>query len=133
MREAVNPLRLVDQPGIARARRDGLAAEKERSRVVHRAATKLATVGERPARGPLLGEAPTQAVARALFRDARRAGLLPLEALEIGADRPAGIRWRAQQRESENGENPHHMRSIIAWPKPEQDTCFAPCIWRAKS
>ena len=26
-----------------------------------------------------------------------------------------------------------HILSIIAWPKPEQETCFAPCIKRAKS
>jgi len=26
-----------------------------------------------------------------------------------------------------------YMRSIIAWPKPEHDTCFAPSISRAKS
>jgi len=26
-----------------------------------------------------------------------------------------------------------YIRSIIAWPKPEQETCFAPCISRAKS
>ena len=26
-----------------------------------------------------------------------------------------------------------YIRSIIAWPKPEQDTFFAPSIWRAKS
>jgi hypothetical protein len=28
---------------------------------------------------------------------------------------------------------PDHMRSIIAWPNPEHDTCVAPCISRAKS
>ena len=27
----------------------------------------------------------------------------------------------------------NHILSIIAWPKPEQDTFFAPSIWRAKS
>ena len=26
-----------------------------------------------------------------------------------------------------------YILSIIAWPKPEQETCFAPCIKRAKS
>ena len=26
-----------------------------------------------------------------------------------------------------------HMFSIITWPKPEHDTCVAPCIRRAKS
>ena len=31
-----------------------------------------------------------------------------------------------------DGASPY-IRSIIAWPKPEHDTCFAPGIKRAKS
>ena len=133
LREAVDPLHLVDQPGIARARRDGLPREEEGAGVIHRAAAELAAVGPLPARRPLVRITPAQAVARTLFRDARRAGLVPLETLEIGAHRPAGMGCCACDTQSNAGENPHYMRSIIAWPKPEHDTCFAPCIWRAKS
>jgi len=99
----------------------------------HVTAAELAAVGELPPGRPLLQETPAQAIARALLGDARRPGLLPLEVFQVGADRPAGARAAAEQAESDGEENPHHMRSIIAWPKPEQDTCFAPCIWRAKS
>src|SRR5437870_3142922 len=113
LREAVDPLHLVDQPGIARARRDGLPREEEGAGVIHRAAAELAAVGPLPARRPLVRITPAQAVARTLFRDARRAGLVPLETLEIGAHRPAGMGCGACYTQSNAGENPHYMRSII--------------------
>ena len=43
------------------------------------------------------------------------------------ARRPAGLSWR----QPTNGRR--YIRSIIAWPKPEHDTCVAPSISRAKS
>ena len=43
------------------------------------------------------------------------------------ARRTAGFFLRAERRALA------YMRSIITWPKPEQDTCVAPSISRAKS
>src|SRR5258706_2858831 len=133
MRQPVNSLPLVDQSGVLHARGGRLAAEEEGSGIVDGAAAKLAAIRPLPPCRPLPGEAPADAVARALFRDGRRTGFLPFEALEVAAHPPAGLRRGAEREKDQAAKQAHHIRSIIACPKPEQETCFAPCIWRAKS
>src|SRR6185312_16155614 len=43
------------------------------------------------------------------------------------------VRIATEQQQSRERYPTLYMRSIIAWPKPEVDTCFAPSIRRAKS
>ena len=56
--------------------------------------------------------------------------------LDIAVHIPAGVRCGAHHGTRDaSGQGGFHryIRSIIAWPKPDVGTCFAPCIWRAKS
>src|SRR5882672_9452279 len=106
---------------------------------MHRAAVQVAAVGEQPAARAVLQVAQAEADARPGLRDAGRSAFGPAEVLggEVGRPFGRGIAGGESQagagEEGEGGAAHGYIRSIIAWPKAEQLTCFAPCIWRAKS
>ena len=55
------------------------------------------------------------------------------EKLNIRIDPEIEVRDLSERVHSRIGPAGAYMRSIIAWPKPEHDTFFAPSICRAKS